>query len=263
MPRRKDVTLDTLHFEWGADGNIASARQSARSRPMPYELGRVLLALAQAGSQRNAGEPDRHGAPAPSTSEVGRLAQLTERETRAALRDLFPTSCIKQQRVRLGRQRDFARWAQGFELAPQRELWGPGRRPRLCQLALLVEPNKACGDLLDVILRRIGVLAVQVVTVEEALRLLKHIGFDLVVLDAEMAAAPAELSALMRASHAAACGPAVLLSMPGAQLDLPAHGRYIRAQLTKPFTPQAFESTVSGLGIGTAASRTEMRGIGA
>jgi CheY-like chemotaxis protein len=262
MPRRKEVTVDCLNFQWNPDGSVASSRQSTRIRPMAAELGRVLLALARESGAAAGGSAGPDTLP-PSTAEVGRLVHLSERETRAALRDLLPTGTIAQQRVRLGRQRDFARWAHGFELAPVREMRGPGRRPRLCQIALLLEPNEACGDLLDVLLRGVGMLAVQVTTVQDALCLLNRIGFDLVVLDASAATTPPGLSTLMHAIHAAACGPIILTRGPGAPGDVASYAHAVRALLAKPFTPREFDATLSKLRVGTAALRPDSEGIGA
>lgn len=264
MPRRREVTLEGLGFAWGADGAPSGARMAERPRPMAYELGRVVLTLEAAASaaQEQAARPRMphvsHAAhvvrgaeaPAPSTAEVSQLAAVAETEARAALRELLLTGCVVRQRVKLGRQRDFARWAHGFQLAPTRDERGPGRRARLTPLALVIEPSLPCGDLLDVLLRRAGVLPVQVVSAQEARRLLGRLGFELVVVESE-AAQPVGMGPLVEAVHAAGCGAILWLTPPGAASAPRAFWRHPAVTLPRPFSPDAFAGALAGLGTGT------------
>lgn len=256
MPRRREVTIEGLPFVWGSDGSPGGARMNERPRPMAYEIGRVLLTLEQAANaldeRRTDGQAgDREAESlAPSTAEVSQLAAVSETEARAALRELLLTGCVVRQRVKLGRQRDFARWAHGFHLAPVREERGPGRRPRLAQLALIVEQSVPCGDLLDVLLRRNGLLAAQVVSPWEARRLLGRLGFELVVLESE-APQPVGTGPLVEAIHAAGCGTLLWLTPPGAVSTQGGYWRHPSATLARPFTPAAFEEALARLGIGS------------
>ena len=252
MPRRREVTIDGLQFAWERDGTPSAARMAERPRPMAYEVGRVLLTLEQAATGADERGADvREGAlPAPSTVEVSQLAAISETEARAALRELLLTGCVARQRVKLGRQRDFARWAHGFHLAPAREERGPGRRARLTQLALIVEPSVPCGDLLDVLLRRNCLLPAQVVSPWEARRLLGRLGFELVVLDAD-AASPVGTGPLLEAMHAAGCGAMLWLTPRAAASTAGGYWRHPSATLSRPFTPQAFDAALSSIGIGS------------
>jgi hypothetical protein len=262
VPRRKEMTLSSLRFEWGPNGTVASPRQEARSRPMAYELGRALLALETAARPHRAAHVSGDMASSLPIVEIARGAGLSEHDARAALHDLLPTGCIVRRRVRLGRQRDFARWAHGFQLAPEREVHGPGRRPRLAELALVVESSLPCGDLLDVLLRRSGMLSAQAVTIEEALRLLACIGFDLVVLDDACATELSHMQSLASATQRAGCGPMMLLSAAGAGRQ-PYYPAQTRLVLAKPFAPRQFVDAISGMGVGIPTAEAAMHGIGA
>ena len=219
MPRRREVTLEGLRFAWSEDGSPTGARMADRPRPMAYEMGRVLLTLARAADPADHRDLFRDQraqtdvAAAPSTAEVSQLAEMPETEARAALRELLLTGCVVRQRVKLGRQRDFARWAHGFQLASERDERGPGRRPRLTQLALIIAPSVPCGDLLDVLLRQNGMLPAQVVTAAEAHCLLGRMGFELVVLESDAAQA-AGAGPLAEAIHAAGCGAILWITPP-------------------------------------------------
>lgn len=261
MPRRREITVDCLNIQWGADGTITSARVTNRTRPLAYEFGRVLLTLAGA-AQRLATSPSAGMEPAsaPSSMEVAALAQVSEREARAVLHDLLPSGCVLREHVRLARQRACARWAHGFRLAPEREIRGPGRRPRLSQLALLIEPSVPCGDLVDVVLRRCGLLTVQAVDTDEAMRLLGCIGFELVLAD-DGAVASLGWEGLARATCVAACGPLVALTTRP-QLDHRSVPR-ARATLRKPFTPEALEAIVSRHVAGSTLSFPSLEGVSA
>jgi CheY-like chemotaxis protein len=265
MPRRRDITVDCLHIEWDADGAIVSRRVDQRPRPLGYEFGRTLLALAAAPGRAEGGRGSLRAADEAAfpIAEVARLAELTEHETRASLHDLLPTGCLVREPVRLGRRREYAPRSFGFRLAPIHDMRGPARRPRLRPIALVLEPSAACGDLIDILLRRVGLLAVQALDVSEALRLLSWIGFELVVADARAAAESPGYAALARAVRAAGCGP--LLATTDAHVrdeqDVRALGP--RAAVEKPFAPAAFEAAVTRLGVGTASPVPAFESMGA
>jgi hypothetical protein len=281
MPRRREVTVEGLDFAWNADGSVASERGAALSRPMAHELGRVMLALTAARELADARAPraPKDAPAALTTLDIAHQTGLSEREARAALRELLPTGCIVRFRVRFGRQRDYARWAHGFQLAPERDVRGPGRRPRLSQMALVVEPSVVCGDLIDVLMRRTGVLAVQARSGADAQRLLRRFGFEVVLADADAASEAPGLAALTRLARAAGCGPLLLLERSGLPLSYPITGsarlvaadrgaaatdRLARvaghpAALRKPFTPEGFEAVLQRLlGLGVPPPAHEM-----
>jgi CheY-like chemotaxis protein len=244
MPRRREMTLDCLKFEWDPSGAAASARAETMTRPMAYEIGRVLLTLLEPG----AGEGGRN---APSVATIASRASLSEHDARAAVHDLQPTGVVIRQRERRGRTSADARWARGYELAPRGDVRGPGRRPRLVKLALLLDPDLPCGDLMDVLLRRVGVLAVQVTSPSEAVRLLEHIGFDLILVDSMAGAESPGPSALARATRAAACDHAVLLRRPDAPADLDHQAVGCHVTLSKPFSVREFDSVLGWVGLGS------------
>lgn len=250
MPRRREMTLDCLKFEWDPAGTAASARTEVLTRPMAFEIARVLLLLAGARRERQ----EAHAAAPPTVTAIAGRAGLSEHDARAAIHDLLPTGCVVRQRDRVGRQNADARWARGFELAPRDDIRGPGRRPRLVKLALVIEPSLACGDLLDVLLRRAGVLAVQVTTGEEAVRLLEQIGFDLVVVDSAAAASGPGAGALARAIRGASCDHTLLLRRAGAPADLDHRAIGGQATLAKPFGVREFDDALERLNIGALAA---------
>lgn len=251
MPRRREMTLECLKFEWDPSGTAASARADVMTRPMAYEIARVLLLLADPSAEEGA-------LVSPSVATIAERAGLNEHDARAAVNDLVLTGVVLRQRERKGRASSDARWARGYQLAPRGDIRGPGRRPRLVKLALLVDSNLACGDLMDVLLRQAGLFAVQATTGREARWLLRHIGFDLVMVDSEMASEAPGTSALAQAIHAAACDHTVLLRRPDAPTDL--HHQLVggQATLAKPFGTHEFDAVLSWLGVGavTTLSRT-------
>jgi CheY-like chemotaxis protein len=237
------MTLDCLKFEWDSSGTAASPRAEELSRPMAYEMGsvlQVLLETATGGACQTAR----------SVASIATQAGLSEHDARAAVHDLQPTGVLVQQRERKGRGASDARWARGYELAPRSEVRGPGRRPRLVKLALLAEPSPACGDLMDVLLRQAGILAVQVTNVVRAVRLLDRIGFDLVIMDSALAAESPGGASLVRAMRAAACDHAVLLRRPDAPEEMSHQAAGCQVTLAKPFSVHEFEAVLSWVGVG-------------
>jgi hypothetical protein len=216
---------------------------------MAHEIGRVLLLL---GDARRAGNATYAGA-SPTVAAIAGRAGLSEHDTRAAINDLLPTGCIVRQRDRVGRKCADARWARGFELGPRDDVRGPGRRPRLVKLALLIEPSLACGDLMDVLLRRTGVLAMQATNGEEAARLLEHIGFDLVVVESSIAGSH-DGGALGCAMRVAGCDHTLLLRRQDARTDCDSQAVSGHLTLAKPFSTREFDAALERLSIGTMAA---------
>jgi CheY-like chemotaxis protein len=211
---------------------------------MACEMGRVLQVLLETatGGERQT---------ARSIASIATRAGLSEHDARAAVHDLQPTGVVVQQRK--GRGASDGRWARGYELAPRAEVRGPGRRPRLVKLALLAEPSRACGDLMDVLLRQTGVLAVQATTGAQAVRLLDHIGFDLVVIDSALATEPPGVASLGRAMRSAACDHGVLLRRPDAPAVMSHQAAGCQVTLAKPFSVQEFKAVLKLGGRGAAS----------
>jgi DNA-binding response OmpR family regulator len=117
------------------------------------------------------------------------------------------------------------------------------------KVALLVEPDLACGDLMDVLLREASVLAVQVTSVPEALCLLNAIGFDLVMADSSIAANKLDGDARGSAIRAAACDHVILLRRPDAPAELPQRSLGFQLALSKPFSEREFGAILSYVGL--------------
>lgn len=242
MPRRPEMTLGRLKFTWDPMGTAASARAAVLTRPMGREIARVLLPLVDG---RSSGD-----GVSPTVATLAGHAGLSAQVVRAAVHDLLATGCVIHQRERRGRRSDEARWARGVELAPRGTTRGPGRRPRLVPLALLIEPDLACGDLMDVLLRRAGVLAVQATNGDEAVRLLAEIGFDLVLVDSSSAMSHPGAGALARAIRTAACGHTVLLRRRDAPVALDHRAVGLGVTLGKPFSIREFDAAIEQMSLG-------------
>ncbi len=122
----------------------------------------------------------------------------------------------------------------------------------MSHLALLLEPSVTCGDLLDVLLRRAGVVAVQALSTLEARSLLARVGFDVVVADAGTAAEPPGSAALARAAHMAGSGPLLALTDRHMVDEDEMRALDASAVVYKPFTPRGFEAVVAHLDVGSA-----------
>jgi hypothetical protein len=240
MPRKPQVTLDLLQFKWRADGTTETPRHQPSLRPMAYEIGRLLLALAEADTPL-------------TIADLAQRTDIDECLVRSGMRDLLETGCLTRARQPRRRAQDIpSRWGHGYELGPEREVRGLGRRPRLVQLALLIEEDLSCGDYVDVLLRDAGILSAQVVHPGEAHRLLARLGFDLVVADAASCLPSPGPQRLAAAVRSAGCISSLLL---GSRKDaFPELARTFDAHTTlhKPFTPQLFAQTLAHLGLGTS-----------
>lgn len=156
---------------------------------------------------------------AQSTLSVWDLARHELRKTaevRTAAIELVHAGLLRIGRAPMGHIRPGGRYVQAFIPAPASEERGPARRPRLRPVGLLITADERRARELGRVLREEGVLPVAVPTVEDALALLRHVGFELVVaVDAD-----ARLPLLQTAARQAGCGPVVTLR--GADGDEPA-----------------------------------------
>jgi hypothetical protein len=158
MPAGREMQIKHVFVQWDKNGTVVSPRSARRNRPMAYELGLVLLALADAVVSVSTRDP-KGGALA--VDAVASQTQLSEHVVGTVLRTLHTLGCLVRDRSHSAATAGMARrWVDGFLLAPASALRGRGRRPPVAPRALLVEPSVACGDLLDVVLRQAGVWAV-------------------------------------------------------------------------------------------------------
>jgi hypothetical protein len=128
-------------------------------------------------------------------------------EVRTAAIELVHAGMLRIGRAPLGRTQPGGRYAQAFMPAPASEERGPARRPRLRPVGLLITDDERRAPDLGRLLREEGVLPVAVLTVEDALVLLRHVGFEMAIaVDTD-----ARLPLLQTAARQAGCGPVVTL----------------------------------------------------
>jgi hypothetical protein len=143
-------------------------------------------------------------------------------QLRASAGELVRARCVQVGRAPTTRHGDSGRYAQAFQLASERDECGPARRPRLCPVGLIVEPDSDLAARVGIVLRHVGMLPVAVASAREALALLAHLGFEVVIVDYDaLAAVPANFVARLRHElRQAGCGPVLLLGPEAAGSDI-------------------------------------------
>ncbi len=126
MPSTRELTIKHISAQWDQEGGVVSRRSAKRRRPLAYELGRVLLALA--GAETGTDEDRRPGALA--AGDLACQAGLSDHERGVALRVLQARGCVVRERIPSGTPgTEGTAWrrAYGFHLAPASALRGRGR----------------------------------------------------------------------------------------------------------------------------------------
>lgn len=176
--------------------------------PSPSLLGQILLTLVEGDAGTYYGD----GAAVTAAQLAGKL-QMPPAQLRASAGELVRARCLHVGRAPTTRHGDSGRYAQTFSLAPESDERGPARRPRLCPVGLIVEPDAGVAARVGTALRHAGMLPVAVASAREALAVLAHLGFELVIVDHDaLAAVPASYVARLReAVRQSGCGPVLLL----------------------------------------------------
>jgi CheY-like chemotaxis protein len=214
-------------------------------------LGHILLTLAER-AERAAPNGRASGATA---MELADRIGLSAAQMRTCAADLARARCVRVSRMPIERRNESGRYAQAFSLPERGVEHGPARAPRLYPAALIVEPAAAGAEKAGRALRELSMIPIAVSTGEEALVLLKRLGFELVLVHVPLggAAGPEQMERLRAAAIQAGCGPLLVMS---ASDDMLAAKLGVRALLASPADPRELRSALADalLGWSTTAS---------
>jgi hypothetical protein len=145
-----------------------------------------------------------------TTLELAQRLGMSPITARAAAAELVRTGCLQLgRRPTALRSSGGHRYAQAFALPPAGEQQG-ARRPRLSPVGLLVGWSDVESGHLGRLMREEGAVPVAVQTPAEARALLRHWGFELLLVAAAPHGQPltlGQLGELHAAAQLAACGP--------------------------------------------------------
>lgn len=175
-------------------------------------MGAVLLTV---GRERNAAQEERPVSGRGIT--VAALAQelgVPEAWARTCATRLASTGCLREVYASVLR-RESLRRVRAYHLPPANEERGPGRKPRWHPVALIVEPDATATNHVAHQLRTYGCLPLAVATSVDALALLDHLAFEMVVLPTATAStglSDAEIISIRQAAREAACGSVLVVN---------------------------------------------------
>jgi hypothetical protein len=209
--------------------------------PSPCLLGKILLALA-----KRADGADLNGkSSGASATELADDLDMPAAQVRTCAADLARARCVRVSRMPVERRNESGRYAQAFSLPERIEEHGPARAPRLYSVALIVEPAVPAAEKAGHALRELSMLPVAVATTEDALVLLAHLGFELVLVNMpseDAALWPTSLARLREAARQAGCGPLLVVN---ANDTLLAATLGVRALLASPADPRELRSALA------------------
>jgi hypothetical protein len=200
--------------------------------PSPCLLGQILLILAE---RVQSAPLSRNGAGA-TAGELGDLLGLSAAQVRTCTADLARARCVRVSRMPVERRNESGRYAQAFSLPSRMEERGPARASRLHPVALLIEPEPRAADRAGHVLRELSMLPMAVETIDQALTLLDHLGFDLVLVNVppDGAAYLAAMDRLRAAAAQAGCGPLLVIGDSDMALAAPLRAHAVLASADDP-----------------------------
>jgi ActR/RegA family two-component response regulator len=217
--------------------------------PSPCLLGQILLTLTER-AESTAPHSKISGATA---MELAGLLGLSAAQMRTCAADLARARCVRVSRMPIERRNESGRYAQAFLLPERGAEYGPARAPRLYPAALIVEPVPVAAEKAGRALRELSMIPIAVPSSEEALALLKRLGFELVLVRVplEDAAGSVGLERLREAARQAGCGPLLVMS---ANDNMLAAKLGVRALLASPTDPRELRSALADVLGGSSAA---------